>query len=236
MRFPGHARSHLEEEPVERRHRDRRAVGAAAARRRLGAGPCRIRMVGVDVEPRPRRTHRANEGDRGHAAGVPARRGDAACDPVAPVHALERPVGRVEQPHHVRPRRDRAQPAPLVRLVPDRPVAHPRVAARGRDGEVREVGAARRRDLPRAAAVRPARRSEQGDDSADTARAAGRRARRRTGSSRRPGPRPGAGSSDAASRPGPSGSSSGRRPPRGGRACRGGRRACRARTTSQASS
>ena len=126
-------------------------------------------MVGVDVEPRPRRAHRANEVDRGHAAGVPARRGDAAGDPVAPVHALERPVGRVEQPHHVRPRRDRAQPAPLVRLVPDRPVAHPRVAARGRDGEVREVGAARRRDLPRAAAVRPARRSEQGDDGADPA-------------------------------------------------------------------
>ena len=68
---------------------------------------------------------------------------------------VERGVRRVEQFRHVDRGTRRHQPEPLVRLVPDRPAAHPAVAAAGRAGERADARGARRRVGRRPAAVRP---------------------------------------------------------------------------------
>ena len=79
--------------------------------------------------------HAGDPVDGRDAADAAARRGDAAADLDVPQRPVERGVGRVQEPLDVDLRRGRAQPDPLVRLVPDEPAAHPRVAARGRGRE-----------------------------------------------------------------------------------------------------
>ncbi len=146
----------LADEPVDRRHRDRLAVAAAARRRRLEPAE-RIRVVRVRVEPGTRRVHAADEGDRRDPAGRAARRGDAAADLRARRRAVDRGVRGVEQRLRVDARRGRAQPAPLVRLVPDQPVLDERIPV---------GGAAREACEPPLRARRPVRASGRRSPSA----------------------------------------------------------------------
>ena len=98
-----------------------------------------------------------------------ARRRDAAADLGAAVHGVDRAVGGVEELAHVRRRRRRAQPASLVRLVPDEPASHPAVARRGGAGEAGERRCAGS-EVRRPAAVGPARRADEPDHGRDAAR------------------------------------------------------------------
>ena len=158
------------EQTLEVGHRDVLAEAAATGGRRLTAAD-RIRMVRVRVEPRVREVHAADPVDRRDAARATARRGHAAADEVRAVRPLERVVGRVEQQPHVGARARRAELPVLVRLVPDHPAPHVRVALGRRVGEVRERARARRRPVRGASAVRPARRADERHDRRDAARA-----------------------------------------------------------------
>ena len=126
-------------------------------------------MVGVRVEARSGGAHAADERDGRDAAGGGARRRDAAADLGAAVHGVDRAVGGVEELAHVRRRRRRAQPASLVRLVPDEPASHPAVARRGGAGEAGERRCAGS-EVRRPTAVGPARRADQPDHGRDAAR------------------------------------------------------------------
>ena len=209
---------HVPEEAVDRRERDRLAVGAAAGRGRLEA-PQRIGIVRIGVELGAGAVHAANEVDRRDAAVGPARGGDSAGHLRASGGAMDGVVGGIEQRLRVDARRGRAKPAPLVRLVPDQPVADERIAIRHAAREACERPLRARRPVGRAAAVRPARRAPEGHDRDDPA--AVEAAQDRVGLLPVGSPSaPRSGSSRACS-------GRGRRPC--GRACRGARRACPAR-------
>ena len=81
--------------------------------------------------------------------------------------AVDRRERGVEQLRHVRARRGRLQPPPLIRLVPDEPELHPGVAFRGRCRERGEGGSRGRRPVRGTAAVRPARRPVERHDGRD---------------------------------------------------------------------
>ena len=83
---------------------------------------------------------------------------------------MDGPVAGIEEARHVLRGRGRGKPSSLVRLVPDRPPAHFRVALRHGSGERGEVGPPRRRHVRLAAAVRPPRRSVERDDGLDPRR------------------------------------------------------------------
>ncbi len=157
---------HLTQQPLERRHRDRLAVRAPAGERRRRAVE-RIRMVRVGVEPGTRGAHAADEVDRGKTPGRAPRRGDPSGHPGAAARAVDRGVGRVQQPADVGRGGRRPQPAALVRLVPDHPLLHPRVALGGCRGERRERRPRGRRPVRRPAEIRPAWRAPDRDDRAD---------------------------------------------------------------------
>ena len=139
-----------DEELPDRRHRDRGAGTAAAAGRRLGRRRG-VRVVGVGVELRVGGGHAADPGDGCDASQPAARRRHAAADPRVRQHGMDRLVAGVEQMLDVDRRLRRPEPEALVRLVPDQPVANPRVALGGGAREAAEVlGAAAGRTSARA--------------------------------------------------------------------------------------
>ena len=159
----------LGDQLLERRHRDRLAVAAAARERRLTAAGG-IGMVRVRVEASTGAAHAADPLDRRDAAAGAARRGHAARDLRPRDHGVDRRVAGVEDLADVDARRGRAQPARLVRLVPHQPLRHPAVARGGGPGEAGERGRARGEVL-RPAAVRPPGRPDDPDHGRDPAAA-----------------------------------------------------------------
>ena len=145
------------EELRQRGHRDRAAPGAATVPRRLRVGAQRVRIVRIGVEARAGAGHALDPVHRRDAAGIAARRGDAAGDEGVRVHGVDRRVRGIEQPHRVDRRRGRAEPPRLVRLVPDRPPLHPRVPLRSRAREGRDRARLGRGPLRAAMPVRPGR-------------------------------------------------------------------------------
>ena len=140
-----------DQELRDRRHRDRGAVLAAAARRRL-ARRQRVRMVGVGVELRVGGGHAMDPGDGRNTSQTAARRRHAAADLGVRQHGMDRLVPGVEQMLDVDRRLRRPEPERMVRLVPDQPVPNPGITPRGRSREGAEVTRPRRRE------VRPALR------------------------------------------------------------------------------
>ena len=127
----------------------------------------RIGIVRVRVEASVRGSHPPDPGNRGDATGRSARSGDATADFRAGRRLVDCRVGGIEQLRHIRLRRGRAQPATLVRLVPDEPQLDPGIALRGRGGERRKGRARRRRPARSAAEVCPARSAVERHDGRD---------------------------------------------------------------------
>ena len=165
-------------------------------------GPCERpreaiaqRVVAVEVQPGRAPVRQAQPVDvlarPDDAGGV----GHPADDEVGLPDALQRRVGRVEQQRvAARPLRavgrHRVEVVQLGRLAPDHPVAHARVAARGRGGVVGEVGVGVGDPARVAVAVGPCRRAPALEHDRDLDAVAGGvgdrlrragRARRRTG-------------------------------------------------------
>ena len=87
----------------------------------------------------------------------------ASSDPGVWQHGVDPLVPRVEQMVDVDPRPRRPEPEPLVRLVPDQPIANPGVATGGGGREAAEVSGPRRGEVRRAPSIRPRRRPDQRD-------------------------------------------------------------------------
>ena len=149
---------HVTEQALQARHRQ-----PAGARQRLegrlrpaAPQPVRVRVMGVDVEPGAGETHSAHERYCREGRLRRARRCGAAGHDVARVEGVQDLDCRVQQPLHVEPRRVRVEAASLVRLVPDLPLANPRVAQRSGGRERRQRGRALRRPVRLLPPVRPA--------------------------------------------------------------------------------
>ena len=117
--------------------------------------------MGVGVELRAGGPHAAHPGGGCDAARPALRPGRAAADAGARQHRVDPLVPGVEQMPDVDGRLRRPEPEPLVRLVPDQPVAHPGIAAGGGGREAAEVARPRRGVVRRATAVRPRRRPDE---------------------------------------------------------------------------
>src|SRR5437763_1605747 len=163
---------HVPEQALEAGHRQPARARQRLQRRLRSAPsePARIRMVRVDVESRAGAAHAAHEGDRGERGPRRARRGGAAGDHVAGVEGVQGRDGGMRQSPDEGARRGRVQAADLVRLVPDLPLVHPRVALRRGCHELGERLRALRRSAPPQAAARPGRCAPDGQDDVDPVR------------------------------------------------------------------
>ena len=128
----------------------------------------RIRVVGVCVQLRVGGGHAADPGDGRDAARRGLGAGRTAADASVRQHGMDSLVPGVEEVPDVDPRLRRPEPEALVRLVPDQPVADPRIAARDGCREASEVARVRRRVLRRASAVRPTRRPDEREHGCQT--------------------------------------------------------------------